>query len=60
MNATTNRITISGHGYSTGDGCLRWRSSGLTSGTTYYVAVVDAADLVVDHQGNALAGQLFR
>ena len=45
MNAGTNRITIAGHGYSTGDAVVYAATSadtGLTSGTTYYVAVVDA------------------
>ena len=40
----TNDITITGHGYSTGDAVDYYATSadtGLTSGTTYYVIVVD-------------------
>ena len=63
VNATTNRITISGHGYSTGDAVVynaTSADSGLTSGTTYYVAVVDANTISLSTtEANALAGTII-
>ena len=63
VNAGTNRITIAGHGYSTGDAVVYNATSadtGLTSGTTYYVAVVDANTISLSTtEANALAGPLF-
>ena len=59
VNAGTNRITISGHGYSTGDAVVYNATSadtGLVSGTTYYVAVVDADTIALSTtEANALA-----
>ena len=62
VNAGTNRITIAGHGYSTGDAVVYNATSadtGLTSGTTYYVAVVDANTISLSTtEANALAGTI--
>ena len=63
VNAGTNRITISGHGYSTGDAVLYNATSadtGLVSGTTYYVAVVDADTISLSTtEANALGGTII-
>ena len=63
VNAGTNRITISGHGYSTGDAVVYNATSadtGLVSGTTYYVAVVDANTISLSTtEANALAGTVI-
>ena len=60
---TGNAITISGHGYSTGDAVVynaTSADSGLTSGTTYYVSVVDADTISLSTtEANALAGTVI-
>ena len=57
---SSSAITITGHGYSTGDAVDYYATSadsGLSSGTTYYVIVVDADTIkLASSSANALAG----